>query len=140
MRIMKIQQNGLNIIPASEKKLKRYCKQVKALLPLYRKQEKLFMENFSASVKEFAEVNLGCSIEDVIENFGVPGEIVSDYLSELDIEDLCRQISIRRRMKQVISAILILCVIASGLNAWWAYETYLEAKDQIITEEVIVIE
>lgn len=98
------------------------------------------MENFSASVKEFAEVNLGCSIEDVIENFGVPGEIVSDYLSELDIEDLCRQISIRRRMKQVISAILILCVIASGLNAWWAYETYLEAKDQIITEEVIVIE
>lgn len=137
---MKTQQNDLNMVATSEKELKRYCKQVKALLPLYRKQEKRFMENFSASVKEFADAAPGCSLQDVAENFGAPGEIVSNYLSELDTEDLCGQISIRRRVKRIISVILVLCVIASGLNAWWAYETYLEAKDQIVTEEVTVIE
>lgn len=137
---MKTQQEDLDMTPAREKELKRYCKQVKALLPLYRKQEKQFMENFSASVKEFADANPECSLQDVIENFGIPGEIVSDYLSEMDTLDLCRQISLRRRMKQVISVILVLCVIASGFNAVWAYKTYLEEKDQIITEEVTVIE
>lgn len=137
---MKTQQNDLNMVATSGKELKRYCKQVKALLPLYRKQEKRFMENFSASVKEFADAAPGCSFQDMAENFGAPGEIVSNYLSELDTEDLCGQISIRRRVKRIISVILVLCVIASGLNAWWAYETYLEAKDQIVTEEVTVIE
>ncbi len=127
----------------SEKELKRYFKRIKALLPLYGKKEKLLLADLEKDVRDFVEANPGCSIQDVNEHFQTPHEIVSDYLatlSALDVDALHKRLSVRKWVRRAIVSILILCVLMFLVCVGMAYKIYLEAKDQIITQEVIVIE
>ena len=59
---------------------------------------------------------------------------------EQDQFDLCRKVSLRRHIKRFISILLILTLLAFGIYVGMIYKVYLDAKNQIITHEVTVIE
>ncbi len=71
-----------------QKELDTYFKKTKLLLPIYSKQEKQFLKDFKDSVSVFIEKNPLCTMEDVIERFSEPEEVVHDYIAEAAVGKL----------------------------------------------------
>lgn len=121
------------------KEVNRYFRQIRTFLPIYRKEEYLFLKQFKQSVRAYAEETPDRTIEDVIGEYGDPQTVAYNYLEGLEPEDLCKKVSLRRYIRR---GIIILLVCAIGFTAYRAillYDVYLEAKNAIITTEQIVI-
>ena len=58
----------------------------------------------------------------------------------LDIDDLCKKISLRKYILRAIVVLLLLATIYTGYKMLLFYDAYLEAKDAIIHTEVTIIE
>ena len=81
----------------NQKELNIYFRKIRLLLPIYSKAEKQFLKDFKDSVFVFIEQNPLCTMDDVIERFSTPEEVVHDYISEaLATENLCQKIQFRR--------------------------------------------
>lgn len=124
----------------NEKELKQYFKQIQLLMPLYRKREKQFIKDLKASVNEFVDINPNCTLDDIVEHFEAPQEIVNNYFSTIDTAYVCKQISVRKLMKRGIVLIVILCVLTFCIRVGMIYKIYLHERNQTISQEVTVIE
>ena len=124
----------------NEKELKQYFRQIKLLLPVYRRKEKSFIKDLKNAVEEFIRATPDCSLEDITARFESPEDVVANYIAALDIEYLSKQILIRRLVKRTIISVVILCLLAFCAHMGMIYKLYLETKAQIVTQEVTVIE
>lgn len=124
----------------NSKELNRYFREIRLLLPLYSKTEKKFLRDFRHSVEEYVDDNPDCTIADIYEVFEKPEDVVYSYISTLDSEKLCKSIAIRKFIKIAVIVLLIIAVITSLFWCWTWYSAYLDSKNSIITETVIVIE
>ena len=87
----------------NQKELNIYFRKIRLLLPIYSKAEKQFLKDFKDSVFVFIEKNPLCTMDDVIERFSTPEEVVHDYISEaLATENLCQKIQFRRFVKKIL--------------------------------------
>ena len=92
----------------NQKELNIYFRKIRLLLPIYSKAEKQFLKDFKDSVFVFIEQNPLCTMDDVIERFSTPEEVVHDYISEaLATENLCQKIQFRRFVKKILLTLLI---------------------------------
>ena len=125
----------------NQKELNIYFRKIRLLLPIYSKAEKQFLKDFKDSVFVFIEQNPLCTMDDVIERFSTPEEIVHDYIVEaLQTEDLCKKISLSRSIKRAIAVLLLLAALSTAFWGISCYKAYLDSKESIIHERVIVIE
>ena len=125
----------------NQKELNIYFRKIRLLLPIYSKAEKQFLKDFKDSVFVFIEQNPLCTMDDVIERFSTPEEIVHDYIVEaLQTEDLCKKISLSRSIKRAIAVLLLLAALNTAFWGISCYKAYLDSKESIIHEKVIVIE
>ena len=125
----------------NQKELDTYFRQIKLLLPLYTKKEKQFLRDFKDSVNEFCSQSPNCTMEDVIARFSTPKEIVHDYIVEaLQTEDLCKKISLSRSIKRAIAVLLLLAALSTAFWGISCYKAYLDSKESVISQELIVIE
>lgn len=125
----------------NQKELDIYFRKIRLLLPIYSKAEKQFLKDFKDSVFVFIEQNPLCTMEDVIARFSTPEEIVHDYIVEaLQTEDLCKKISLSRSIKRAIAVLLLLAALSTAFWGISCYKAYLDSKESIIHERVIVIE
>lgn len=93
----------------NQKELNIYFRKIRLLLPIYSKAEKQFLKDFKDSVFVFIEKNPLCTMDDVIERFSEPEEVVHDYISEaLATENLCQKFSLGALSKRFCS----LCSLA----------------------------
>ena len=67
-----------------QKETAKYFKQIRLLLPIYRKQEKKFIGDLKAIVDEYINENPECSYDDITERFETPTEVVHNYISSID--------------------------------------------------------
>lgn len=125
----------------NQKELDIYFRKIRLLLPIYSKAEKQFLKDFKDSVFVFIEQNPLCTMDDVIARFSTPEEIVHDYIVEaLQTEDLCKKISLSRSIKRAIAILLLLAALSTAFWGISCYKAYLDSKESIIHERVIVIE
>lgn len=122
------------------KEIDQYFKQIRNLFPMYRKEERLFLSQLKSSVEDFAEDKPECTLDDIVQRFEDPQTVVHNYLSALDIDDLCKKISLRKYILRAIVVLLLLTTIYTGYKMLLFYDVYLEAKDAIIHTEVTIIE
>ena len=73
------------------RKIKRYFKQIRLLIPVRSKGVKRFLRDFGNSVVEYQEEHPECSAEDIIEWFGSPEDVAYEYVSSVDAEEICRK-------------------------------------------------
>ena len=124
-------QNELNI----------YFKKIRLLLPIYSKAEKQFLKDFKDSVFVFIEQNPLCTMDDVIERFSTPEEVVHDYISEaLATENLCQKIQFRRFVKKILLTLLIGILAALAVRTIALLHIVNESEQYYITREVTEIE
>lgn len=125
----------------NQKELNIYFRKIRLLLPIYSKAEKQFLKDFKNSVFVFIEQNPLCTMDDVIERFSTPEEIVHDYIVEaLQTEDLCKKISLSRSIKRAIAVLLLLAALSTAFWGISCYKAYLDSKESVISQELIVIE
>lgn len=125
----------------NQKELDTYFRQIKLLLPLYTKKEKQFLRDFKDSVNEFSSQSPNCTMDDVIERFSTPEEVVHDYISEaLATEDLCQKIQFRRFVKKILLILLIGLLAALAVRTIALLHIVNESEQYYITREVTEIE
>ena len=125
----------------NQKELNIYFKKIRLLLPIYSKAEKQFLKDFKDSVFVFIEQNPLCTMDDVIERFSTPEEVVHDYISEaLATENLCQKIQFRRFVKKILLTLLIGILAALAVRTIALLHIVNESEQYYITREVTEIE
>ena len=125
----------------NQKELNIYFRKIRLLLPIYSKAEKQFLKDFKDSVFVFIEQNPLCTMDDVIERFSTPEEVVHDYISEaLATENLCQKIQFRRFVKNILLTLLIGILAALAVRTIALLHIVNESEQYYITREVTEIE
>ena len=125
----------------NQKEINIYFRKIRLLLPIYSKAEKQFLKDFKDSVFVFIEQNPLCTMDDVIERFSTPEEVVHDYISEaLATEDLCQKIQFRRFVKKILLILLIGLLAALAVRTIALLHIVNESEQYYITREVTEIE
>ena len=125
----------------NQKELNIYFRKIRLLLPIYSKAEKQFLKDFKNSVFVFIEQNPLCTMDDVIERFSTPEEVVHDYISEaLATEDLCQKIQFRRFVKKILLILLIGLLAALAVRTIALLHIVNESEQYYITREITEIE
>lgn len=125
----------------NQKELNIYFRKIRLLLPIYSKAEKQFLKDFKDSVFVFIEKNPLCTMDDVIERFSTPEEVVHDYISEaLATENLCQKIQFRRFVKKILLILLIGFLAALAVRTIALLHIVNESEQYYITREVTEIE
>ena len=125
----------------NQKELNIYFRKIRLLLPIYSKAEKQFLKDFKNSVFVFIEQNPLCTMDDVIERFSTPEEVVHDYISEaLATEDLCQKIQFRRFVKKILLILLIGLLAALAVRTIALLHIVNESEQYYITREITELE
>ena len=121
----------------NQKELNIYFRKIRLLLPIYSKAEKQFLKDFKDSVFVFIEQNPLCTMDDVIERFSEPEEVVHDYISEaLATENLCQKIQFRRFVKKILLTLLIGILAALAVRTIALLHIVNESEQYYITREI----
>ena len=125
----------------NQKELNIYFRKIRLLLPIYSKAEKQFLKDFKDSVFVFIEQNPLCTMDDVIERFSTPEEVVHDYISEaLATENLCQKIQFRRFVKKILLTLLIGILAALAVRTIALLHIVNESEQYYITRDITEIE
>ena len=125
----------------NQKELNIYFRKIRLLLPIYSKAEKQFLKDFKDSVFVFIEQNPLCTMDDVIEHFSTPEEVVHDYISEaLATENLCQKIQFIRFVKKILLTLLIGILAALAVRTIALLHIVNESEQYYITREITEIE
>ena len=125
----------------NQKEVNIYFRKIRLLLPIYSKAEKQFLKDFKDSVFVFIEQNPLCTMDDVIERFSTPEEVVHDYISEaLATENLCQKIQFRRFVKKILLTLLIGFLAALAVRTIALLHIVNESEQYYITREITEIE
>ena len=107
------------------KKIKRYYKKVEQLLPLEQFEKKKYMDTFKSNVEDFIYEYPDSNINVIIEHFGTPESIASNFLSGEDDFYISNKISITKFKKKIIAAfIAVLFTVVALTLAYGIIDTY----------------
>lgn len=126
--------------PISNEEVNQYFKQIKLLLPIYSKDEKNFIRDLQKSVRDYMDEHPGCTYEDILDRFEESADVVHNYISSLDQYQLCKQISLKRTIRNAVIVIAAVVIVALTIRTILFYDAYKAAKESIITYEQEVIE
>ena len=123
----------------NDKEINLYISKIKALLPIHAKAEQQFVNNLQDNVLAFIDSQPDSSMEDVIEQFGEPLEVVHGYIESMDIEELINAITLRKILRRIVAIALIIAVIGLSIFGAFYYKGYQYYKNTVATEfETIV--
>lgn len=124
-----------------EKMIEDYLKRVKMLLPLHGKKENDYLKGLKINILDYLEEEPDASEADLYQAFGIPADIVAEYLKTLDDDYLIGKINRQNLLKRCVD---FFCILAFCLAAWWSilmYKDYLNFQNTQVTEihEVIYV-
>lgn len=119
---------------------KQYISEIKAMFPIKRKAERLYIKKLRSDVEHYCEEAGVTTKQELYDNYGKPNEVVNGYFAALDTEYITKQIKTSRCIKTAVSIILILATIATSLFCFVLYSAYqsIERQEAVIYKETIV--
>lgn len=123
-----------------EKQLKQYLKKIHLLLPIYGREERIFIKDLKESITEYIERNPGCTWEDVVTHFEEPEDAVYNYLTSLDQPQLCKRISLRKNIARAIVIITVVVIVVLSVKTYFYYDLYQQAQNEIAAKETTIIQ
>lgn len=118
---------------------RKYIDSVKVLLPLYKKEERLFISDLTNDVNEFMNSHPDASLEDLEMRFGSPFEISQSYIGSIDVDVLIKRLSLAKMMRRVIAVLIAIMLIGLCVFSGLMYKGYQDTKNTIVTNEETVI-
>lgn len=123
-----------------DQKINQYFEQIQILLPTFSKSKGKYLKDLKNSVEDYCKKNPNISMEDIINTFGTPQDIVCNYIDCMDAEQLIQQISINKLVKRAIIIFIFLVTIGCMVFSITIYRAYLDSKNTVITSEETIIE
>ncbi|WP_394920618.1 DUF6120 family protein [uncultured Robinsoniella sp.] len=120
--------------------MKCYTRNIRLLFPVYHKYEKRFFMDFQTNVQEYVDVHPECSMDNLIEEFGTPKDVICEYLSSMDSEYYLTHIKSSKNIKFGIFITTIAIVILFMLRVIFLLQVKQEAEKAIVTTEQTIIE
>ncbi len=112
----------------------QYTEQIKMLFPLMDKPEKDYLNKMAVQVKDYCEDNQVESPENLYENFDRPEDVVREYYSIMDTEDIITRIKRTKLLRTLVICIVIIAMAISTsaiTRTVLYYKAYQEALDNI---------
>lgn len=123
-----------------ERIIKKYLKAVRGLFPFYETYEKQYTDNLEVHLREYLADHPEAAYTDIVEEFGLPSSVVSEYFSEIEEEYLFKHLEQKKYVKRVMLLFVIVVLVINGYYYHKAYNDYINLKDSNIKYETIIIE
>ena len=115
------------------KESKKYFDEIKELIPSKNKRTKDFLKNFKSQIEEYETDNIDCTYNDLIQEFGFPEDVIASYFGESQINELIKNLTIKRYLKLITIVIITVVVLLGSWKAYLIYTDYKISTSQIPT-------
>jgi len=119
-----------------DKLCKAYVSQVKAILPIWGKKEKAFVNKLHDNLCDYCEDNNVTAIDELYKGYGTPQEIVFEYISLMEPNEISKRINTAKYIKFLAISLITLALVATSIFALYIYSEYQSFKN----EELVTIE
>lgn len=122
-----------------KKETKRYLRDTRLAFPVFRKDEKRFYSDFKDTISEYESQYPECSREDLINAYGTPKEVVTDYFCNMDPANYMALMKKSHYLRIVTAAALILLLSFFIIETGLSLQAQKEFRENMIkTEEVTI--
>lgn len=121
------------------KTCKTYLSEVKALFPIWGKDERTYISKFKETLLDCIGDEAAITKEDLYRELGFPKDVVDSYYLNADIGDIIKRIRISRYIRNSIFIILFCAIIFSFAVTFNMYKSYkmFDRMEAVITEDVV---
>jgi len=118
---------------------KEYVSQVKAILPVWGKREKGFVNKLHNNLADYCEDNSVSVIDELYKGFGTPQEIVFEYISLMKPQEISKRINTARYIKLIVISLITIALLIASIFGVYTYAEYKFAKrtDNLYVEQTI---
>lgn len=120
--------------------IRQFLREIRKNIPGGGKRKGQILRQVKASVLEYLAEVPSATYGDLLTRFGTPAQIAETYLEELDVPDLRKQLTIRKRILLIVSLVAI-CIILLWTGVVCA--ALAEAKSNmggVVTDEIEIVE
>lgn len=90
---------------------KKYISSVKSLFPILGREERKYIKNLKSEIENFIEDNEITAMEELFQKYGSPNEIISNYYSEMSLDNMLKKINKKRLLKIIVTVFIIILLI-----------------------------
>ena len=120
--------------------LRKYCRRVRNWLPCSGKQKKQILNSIQSMVASYLEENQTADYTAIEQRFGVPQQIASAYVDEMDSQESLRHMRIKRRILSIaVTCVVLITVVWISFTAA-AFVDHHKAGNGYIEVEIVTIE
>lgn len=119
---------------------KKYCKDIKLLLPLRGKREELLFNNIELRLSELCGNKPAITYEGICSVMGTPQEIVSEYYCNAEIEYLAKKLKFTLYIRNAFIGLMITLLLISGMRNYYLNKVYQLIEDTNVIREVETVE
>lgn len=112
----------------------RYLWQIWWKIPGSWKQRKRILSCAAVPVRDYAERNPHAGYDGLIQRFGTPTQVAESCLADMDVEELSKQLNIRKKIVAIVAATAVVIV------ALWAGAVTIALAEERIHTNISVIE
>ena len=118
---------------------KEYLSEIKAILPIKSKRERIYLKKLSSDIEALIQEEHISSKKMLYDIYGIPSEVVHNYLSSLGIEYIVKRIKVSSHIKLAIFITIILAFIATITYCIYQHNVYriMQSQEDVISEEII---
>lgn len=120
--------------------IRQFLREIRKNIPGSGKRKGQILRQVKASILEYLAEVPSASYGDLVTRFGTPAQIAETYLEELDVPDLRKQLTIRKKILVIVSLVAI-CIILLWTGVVCA--ALAEAKSNmggVVTDEIEIVE
>ena len=122
--------------------LRRYYRSIRSWLPCPRKLKRIILSDIQENVNAYLEENPGADIAQIKRHFGDAQQIASNYVSDLDMPKLLRDLRLRKRIfTAVITAVSAALIAALLMWGWGIEQSIIETQNEsngYFVEDIVV--
>lgn len=118
----------------------KYIREIQHLLPIIRQTEKRFLADFRQTIDDYCQTTNEISYEVLINVFGEPKDLASNYILEQEPTNLRNAIRFTHYIKIFTITIILSFLAIIGIRGYAEYQAFQNSKEAYIQREVIVIE
>ncbi len=119
--------------------IRKYLREIRKFLPIYHHLEKRYINDIQYAIEDYAETTEDLSFDMLIEEFGEPKDLASNYILGQEASSLRNAMRFSNYIKITTLAIILALLVIVSIRGYAEYQHFQEGKDAYIHREVTVI-
>lgn len=100
----------------NNKDMKRYCREVKLLLPGGFRRKRKLMKGLRDSLVRYLEDVAEADYSVIVRHFGTPAQIAVSYMEEMEPQEVLRELNVRKKIVRILVISMTSIVLLWGVG------------------------